>query len=414
MTLIITCGKGKMKDLLLMKKMHLPIFVYQKLESMSDEEWDFKHQQVCGFIWLFVDGNVYNHIASEIHVMTLWEKIESLYVSTLKFKEDISLLDYLNEFKGILDQISGMGIMFENEILGLLLLNSLPESWETFKVSIINLALNGIVTLQILRIVYKNVERHYCHKIGHIQKYCFLWKKENKGKKGKLKEKDHDDDDNDHVTTATGDNLIILQDFESVNLISDESIDFGVLKIGNDGMTKVIGVGDICLQTNMGVQLWLRGVKHARDVHFNLICVHMLDDGGYDNHFGNLVVNRGEKISKLYWTKVLVAKDSMNAMDIEAPLRHLRHSHINEKWLNCLAKKDILPRLKNAKLEKCSHCMAGKQTRVSFKKHPPSRKSELLELVHTDVYGPLKKALGLYFEVKGPSVREVLTIPGFG
>ncbi|RDY00403.1 hypothetical protein CR513_16424, partial [Mucuna pruriens] len=46
--------------------------------------------------------------------------------------------------------------------------------------------------------------------------------------------------------------------------------------------------------------------------------------------------------------------------------------------------------LKNAKLEKCSHCMAGKQTRVSFKKHPPLRKSKLLELVHPDVCGSLK------------------------
>lgn len=34
--------------------------------------------------------------------------------------------------------------------------------------------------------------------------------------------------------------------------------------------------------------------------------------------------------------------------------------------------------------------MAGKQTRVSFKRHPPSRKSKLLQLVHSDVYGPLK------------------------
>ncbi|RDX73836.1 hypothetical protein CR513_46494, partial [Mucuna pruriens] len=129
----------------------------------------------------------------------------------------------------------------------------------------------------------------------------------------------------------------------SVNFVSDESMwiidsgatlyvtprkvfftsyttgDFEVLKMGNDGVTKVIGVGDICLQTNTGMQLWLRGVKHAPDVRFNLISVHMLDDGGYDNHFGhgkwkltkgNLVVARGEKISKLYWTKALVAKDS--------------------------------------------------------------------------------------------------------
>ncbi|RDX90960.1 hypothetical protein CR513_27125, partial [Mucuna pruriens] len=106
------------------------------------------------------------------------------------------------------------------------------------------------------------------------------------------------------------------------------------------------------------MQLWLKGVKHAPDVHFNLISVHMLDDGGYDNHFGY------------------------------------------GKWKLTKAKKDMLPRLKNAKLEKCSHCMAGKQTRVSFKKHSPSRKSELLKLVHSDVCGPLKVksfSCALYF-----------------
>ncbi|RDX81115.1 hypothetical protein CR513_38247, partial [Mucuna pruriens] len=378
-----------------------------------------------------------------------------------EFKEDTSLSDHLNEFQGIIDQMLGMGIKFENEILGLLLLNSLPESWETFKVSITNSTPNGIVSLQMVKgsvlneemrrkaqgsssqsevLVtenrgrsqkkereksrsksksrYKNVECHYCHKTGYIQKHCFLWKKENKGKKGKSKEKD-----DDRVTTATGDDLVILRDFESVNFVSNESMwiidscttlhvtprkefftsytagDFGVLKMGNDGVTKVIGVGDVCLQTNTGMQLWLKGVKHALDVRFNLIFVHMLDDGGYDNHFGhgkwkltkgNLVVARGEKISKLYWTKALVAKDSVNAMDMEASLWYRRLSHISEKWLTCLAKKDMLPRLKNAELEKCSHCMAGKQTRVSFKKHPPSRKAKLLEFVRSDVCGSLK------------------------
>ncbi|RDY00404.1 hypothetical protein CR513_16425, partial [Mucuna pruriens] len=200
---------------------------------------------------------------------------------------------------------------------------------------------------------YKNVKCHYCHKTGHIQKHCFLWKKENKGKKGKSKEKDHDDDD--HVTTAISDDLVILRDFDTVNLVCGESMwiinsgttlhvtprkevftsytsdDFEVLKMGNDGVTKVIGVGDVCLQTNMGMQLWLRGVKHTLDVHFNLISVHILDDGDYDKHFGygkwkltkgNLVVAKWEKISKLYWTKALVAKDNVNAMDMETPLWH--------------------------------------------------------------------------------------------
>ena len=41
----------------------------------------------------------------------------------------------------------------------------------------------------------------------------------------------------------------------------------------NEDMSKVIGVGDVCLQTNMGMQLLLRGVKHTPDVRFNLIFV---------------------------------------------------------------------------------------------------------------------------------------------
>ncbi|RDY03592.1 hypothetical protein CR513_12789, partial [Mucuna pruriens] len=53
------------------QKMHLPVFVAQKSESMSDEEWDFEYQQ---------------------------------------FKEGTSLSDHLNEFQGIIDQMSRMGI----------------------------------------------------------------------------------------------------------------------------------------------------------------------------------------------------------------------------------------------------------------------------------------------------------------
>ena len=54
----------------------------------------------------------------------------------------------------------------------------------------------------------------------------------------------------------------------------------------------------------------------------------------------------------------------------------------------------------SAKLEKCEHYLTGKQNRVSFKSYPSSRKTELLELVHSDLCGPMKtKTLGgaLYF-----------------
>ncbi|RDX86452.1 hypothetical protein CR513_32221, partial [Mucuna pruriens] len=57
------------------------------------------------------------------------------------------------------------------------------------------------------------------------------------------------------------------------------SSDFGVLKMGNDGVTKVIGVGDICLQTNMEVTwLWPKGRKFLNCIEqkrwlLNIVCM---------------------------------------------------------------------------------------------------------------------------------------------
>ena len=81
-------------------------------------------------------------------------------------------------------------------------------------------------------------------------------------------------------------------------------------------------------------------------------------------------------------------------------LLHNRLSHMSEKGLIVLAKKNLLYGMKSASLKKCAHCLTGKQTRVTFKTSSPSRKLGMLELVYFDVCGPMKtKTLGgsLYF-----------------
>ena len=45
--------KGKMKDLLFVKKMHLPVFASNKPQSLNDEEWKFEHLQVCAILERF-------------------------------------------------------------------------------------------------------------------------------------------------------------------------------------------------------------------------------------------------------------------------------------------------------------------------------------------------------------------------
>jgi len=105
--------------------------------------------------------------------------------------------------------------------------------------------------------------------------------------------------------------------------------------MGNDGVSIVIGVGDGCLQTNMGMMLLFKGVKHAHDVNFNLFYVQMIDDVVIIITLvlksGNppMIVARGENSTKLYMTKALVAKDTMNVMDMEASLWQRRLSHIS-------------------------------------------------------------------------------------
>ena len=105
-----------------------------------------------------------------------------------------------------------------------------------------------------------------------------------------------------------------------------------------------------------------------------------------------MVVARGNERRGLYWTTVFACVDMVNAVESNnsSTLWYKRLSHISEKGLNVLAKKFFWSNFKSAKLEKCEHWLAGKQNRVSFKSYPPLRKTELLELVHSDLCGPMK------------------------
>ena len=74
---------------------------------------------------------------------------------------------------------------------------------------------------------------------------------------------------------------------------------------------------------------------------------------------------------------------------------------MSEKGITYLAKKNLLAGMKQTKVKRCVHFLEGKQKKeFSFYSHSPSRKSELLELVNLDLYGPVKvksKGGALYF-----------------
>ena len=67
---------------------------------------------------------------------------------------------------------------------------------------------------------------------------------------------------------------------------------------------------------------------------------------------------------------------------------------MSEKRLQILANEQLLPNNKSTSLTPFTHYLVGKQRRVSFQKSSSSRKSNILDLVHTDVCTMNTKTLG--------------------
>lgn len=49
--------------------------------------------------------------------------------------------------------------------------------------------------------------------------------------------------------------------------------------------------------------------------------------------------------------------------------------------------------IKQVHMKPCTNCVAGKQNRISFKSSPPSRADKILDLVHSDLCGPMPLSL---------------------
>nr|GEZ05682.1 retrovirus-related Pol polyprotein from transposon TNT 1-94 [Tanacetum cinerariifolium] len=130
--------------------------------------------------------------------------------------------------------------------------------------------------------------------------------------------------------------------------------DFDVVRMGNTGLSRIAGIRDICLKFDTGMELVLHNIKHVLDMRLNIISTGLLDEDGYHNSTDN---------------------------DDMTELWHKRLGHVSEKMMSILSKKNVLSGVPDINLKKCSHCLAGKQTRRAFKSRPSFRMENILDLV---------------------------------
>ena len=62
--------------------------------------------------------------------------------------------------------------------------------------------------------------------------------------------------------------------------------DFGNVRMRNSDVSKIVSIGDICLETSIGTKLILKDVRHVLDIRLNLISTDILDNEGFTNSFG--------------------------------------------------------------------------------------------------------------------------------
>ena len=72
-------------------------------------------------------------------------------LAKLEYRDGSSVIEHLNVFQCHINQLSAMKIKFEDEVQALLLLSSMPDSWNTLVVSVSNSAPDGKLTLEMVK-----------------------------------------------------------------------------------------------------------------------------------------------------------------------------------------------------------------------------------------------------------------------
>lgn len=180
------------------------------------------------------------------------------------------------------------------------------------------------------------------------------------------------------------------------------------LHLANNETTKVNGVGDVKIEIKekrKNNDVTLKNVLLVSDLRQNLISVSKITDKGHEVHFRKneavIVKNNGEewlrakRYGNLYYINIEQYQtnkiDSENYSDID--LWHYRMGHLNEHDLKNMSIKDKVHGMnikENDKLSKCEICITEKQVANSYKSANEKRTNHLLEIVHSDVCGPMR------------------------
>ncbi|CAJ2635927.1 unnamed protein product [Trifolium pratense] len=254
------------------------------------------------------------------------------------------------------------------------------------------------------------VECFKCHKLGHYQSECPEY------------------EGNVHYAEYNGEEEMLLMSRTSqeskVNAIEPWYLDSGCsnhmighqdwfidfddsyrdsVKLGDDSRMAVMGKGSVRLKINNLVHV-ITNVYFVPGLKTNLISIGQLQQKRVTVIFKDdvckiyheekgLLFSTAMSSNRMYVISATVINSRclLSAKQESTVLWHERYGHLHFKGLNTLSKKQMvrgLPELEEIE-DNCVDCLAGKQSRDSIPKQANWRASAKLELVHSDICGPI-------------------------
>ncbi|GAA0145953.1 hypothetical protein LIER_06020 [Lithospermum erythrorhizon] len=467
--------KTKMLDRLYVKMLARPIEELGiRPPDANVREWSELDRRCLGYIRDYIDIGVIHHVENTTTAFGCWTKLQGLYerktsghkvslvrqLGKLRYVDGTSLTEHLNQLEHIFNQLTAMGVDFNDEVQALWILGSLPDSWETLSVSLSASAPDGTISKEMVSntilneelrrgggldnghggsnndmLVYehkkgkkkhtkvhpgksksskKEDQCHYCNKLGHSKSECYSFKKDVANRSVKNKKNENN---NVAIVNPSGDLIVVgssdvcyassgddwvIDSGASFHVTPHKSFfmtykqgDLGEARMGNNGVSEIKEICDICLKSDRGSEIILKDVRHIPDFRLNLISSGKLDDQGFFNFFGegkwklirdSKLIVQGVKEGTLYRSRLVALNNAVHVVEPKIDLWHNRLGHMSGKGLKILSKRDLIPRFEDTHVSSCTHCLMGKQHRVSFNKSA-QRKGKVLELIYSDVCG---------------------------